>query len=388
MPETPRRHRGSVLRQGATLSLVFGAVLLAGAATGAWGDQSPGARRTSADVLPVAAPAPALATGQDPTGAQLSAQQAENLLGASGDRWGAYYSAQEYAEFTQGLGGRYLGVGLSVGRGQDGVTAVSQVQPEGPAAVAGIAPGDRLLRIGEDQADHLPVTEVVARLRGREGERQVGSGVTLTVQRHDGPVREVPLRRALLDSQQVAVERTPAGVVRITVRGFTSGVAQQVRAAVRGAKAGVVLDLRGNSGGLVEEAVGTASVFLDGGPVASYQERGERRELTAARGGDTTTPLVVLVDGGTMSAAELLTGALQDRCRAVVVGARTFGKGTVQQPSRLADGAVLELTVGRYYTPAGRSPEGTGLAPDVLATEPGDAGELALRVLAGLGPGA
>ncbi|MFG3054965.1 S41 family peptidase [Kitasatospora sp. NPDC048239] len=381
MPETPRR-----ARQAVTLGLVFGAVLLAGAATGAWGD--PGttpARHSSADAAPAAAAAAPVAAGQDPAGAALSQQQAEHLLGANGDRWGAYYSAQEYAEFSQGLDGRYLGVGLSVGRGQDGVTEVSQVQPAGPAAAAGIAPGDRLLRIGADQADHLPVTEVVARLRGREGERRVGSEVTLDVQRGDGEVREVRLYRTLLDSQQVAVEHLDKGVVRITVRAFTSGVAEQVRAAVQGARAGVVLDLRGNSGGLVEEAADTAAVFLDGGPVGSYQERGGTRELTAPPGGDQHVPLVVLVDGGTMSAAELLTGALQDRSRAVVVGGRTFGKGTVQQPSRLADGAVLELTVGRYFTPAGRSPEGTGLAPDVPAAGDEDADALALRVLAGLG---
>ncbi|MFJ2778847.1 MULTISPECIES: S41 family peptidase [unclassified Kitasatospora] len=375
MPETPRR-----ARQAVTLSLVFGAVLLAGAATGAWGDPGAPPHR------PAAAPAGAgFATGQDPAGTTLSEQQAEHLIGVNGDRWGAYYSAQEYAEFSQGLDGRYLGVGLSVGRGQDGVTVVSQVQPAGPAAAAGIAPGDRLLRIDADPADRLPVTEVVARLRGREGERQAGSEVTLAVRRGDGEVRELRLRRALLDTQQVTVERLDKGVVRITVRAFTSGVAEQVRAAVRTAHAGVVLDLRGNSGGLVEEAAGTAAVFLDGGPVGSYQERGGTRELTAPPGGDQRTPLVVLVDGGTMSAAELLTGALQDRSRAVVVGGRTFGKGTVQQPSRLADGAVLELTVGRYYTPAGRSPDGTGLTPDVPAAGSEDAGALALRVLAGLG---
>lgn len=226
-------------------------------------------------------------------------------------------------------------MGLSVGRGEDGVTTVSQVLPAGPAAAAGIAVGDRLLRIGEDDADRLPVTEVVARLRGREGaERQAGSEVVLELGRGEGGVREVRLRRALLDSQQVTVEHLAGGVVRIAVRAFTSGVAEQVRAAVRGARAGVVLDLRGNSGGLVEEAVGTAGVFLDGGPVGSYQDRGGTRELTAPPGGDQRTPLVVLVDGGTMSAAELLTGALQDRGRAVVAGTRTFGKGTVQQPSR------------------------------------------------------
>ncbi|MGY0461829.1 S41 family peptidase [Kitasatospora sp. cg17-2] len=379
MPVSPR-----ATRQAATLGLVFGAVLLAGAATGAWGEPGAAARPPSVDTAQaVAAP---VGAGQDPAGADLSEQQAEHLIGATGDRWGAYYSAQEYAEFSQGLDGRYLGVGLSVGRGEDGVTTVSQVLPAGPAAAAGIAVGDRLLRIGEDEADRLPVTEVVARLRGREGaERQAGSEVVLELRRGEGDVREVRLRRALLDSQQVTVEHLAGGVVRIAVRAFTSGVAEQVRAAVRGARAGVVLDLRGNSGGLVEEAVGTAGVFLDGGPVGSYQDRGGTRELTAPPGGDQRTPLVVLVDGGTMSAAELLTGALQDRGRAVVAGSRTFGKGTVQQPSRLADGAVLELTVGRYYTPAGRSPEGTGLAPDVPAGAAEDADALALRVLAGLG---
>ncbi|MER5351539.1 S41 family peptidase [Kitasatospora sp. NPDC002551] len=379
MPVTPR-----AARQVATLSLVFGAVLLAGAATGAWGESGTTPRPPSADTARPAAAT--IGAGQDPAGADLSEQQAEHLIGATGDRWGAYYSAQEYAEFSQGLDGRYLGVGLSVGRGEDGVTTVSQVQPAGPAAAAGIAVGDRLLRIGEDEADRLPVTEVVARLRGREGaERQPGSEVVLTVRREEGEDREVRLRRALLDSQQVTVEHLAGGAVRIAVRAFTSGVAEQVRAAARAARAGVVLDLRGNSGGLVDEAAGTAGVFLDGGPVGSYQDRGGTRELTAPPGGDQRTPLVVLVDGGTMSAAELLTGALQDRGRAVVVGGRTFGKGTVQQPSRLADGAVLELTVGRYYTPAGRSPEGTGLAPDVPADASEDAAALALRVLAGLG---
>ncbi|MEU9078851.1 S41 family peptidase [Kitasatospora sp. NPDC048538] len=378
MLETPRR-----ARQVATLSLVFGVVLLAGAASGAWGDPADPVRRSSADTAPVAAAA--AGPPADPAGSALSEQQAEHLLGANGDRWGAYYSAQEYAEFTQGLDGRYLGVGLSVGRGEDGVTAVSQVAPGGPAATAGIAAGDRLLRIDQDQADRLPVTEVVARLRGRDGERKAGTEVTLAVQRGTGEIRELQLRRALLDSRQVTAEHLDKGVLRIAVRAFTSGVTDQVRAALRVPHTGVVLDLRGNSGGLVEEAAGTAGIFLDGGPVGSYQERGGTRELTAPPGGDQRTPLVVLVDGGTMSAAELLTGALQDRSRAVVVGSRTFGKGTVQQPSRLADGAVLELTVGRYYTPAGRSPEGTGLAPDVPATAGEDADALALRVLAGLG---
>ncbi|WP_280725726.1 S41 family peptidase [Kitasatospora sp. MAA4] len=372
------------VRQGGTLTLVFGVVLMGGAAAGAWGGGA-GAlprRAASADV--------AAAGG-------YSSQQAERLVASGEDRWAAYYSAEDYARFAQGLDGRYLGVGLSVDRDEDGETVVSGVQSAGPAAGAGIAVGDRLLSVDGASVDRLPVTEVVARLRGRADELSAGarpagpgSSVLLALRSPRGGARAVTLRRTVLDTQDVTVDRPASGVLRIAVAAFTSGVGAEIRAAVQRAPAaakrtGIVLDLRGNSGGLVEEAVAAASVFLDGGPVASYQSGGERRDLTAGPGGDTGTPLVVLVDGGTMSAAELLAGALQDRCRAVLVGSRTFGKGTVQQPSRLADGSVLELTVGRYYTPAGRSPDGVGLAPDVPAADPADAGPLALRVLAGLG---
>ncbi|GAA2143764.1 S41 family peptidase [Kitasatospora kazusensis] len=356
--------------------MVFGAVLLAGAATGAWGEPASDPRPPSSDSAVAGLPA-----GRDPAGAQLSRQQAEQLVSSSGDPWAAYYSPQAYADFTSG---QYLGVGLSVDRAQDGSTDVSQVRAAGPAARAGVAVGDRLLHIDGIRADRLPVTEVVARLRGGPQGLPEGSTVALAVQRAGGPVRELVLRRTVLDAEEVTVDHPAPGIARIAVHGFTSGVAAQVRAAARGAR-GVLLDLRGSSGGLVEEAAGTAAVFLDGGPVGSYEARGVSRRLTAPPGGDTATPLVVLVDGGTMSAAELLAGALQDRCRAVLVGSRTFGKGSVQQPSRLADGSVLELTVGRYRTPAGRSPDGTGLAPDVPAQDPSGATELGLRVLAGLG---
>ncbi|MCX4748730.1 S41 family peptidase [Kitasatospora sp. NBC_01287] len=390
-------------RRGAALGLVFGAVLLSGAAAGAWGGTAP--------VRPAVPAGNATASGQRsqgsedgqdghrgldggaPPAAALTPQQAERLVAVGGDRWAAYYSPQEYAEFAQGLDGEYLGVGLFVDRAADGSTVVAELTPGSPAAAAGIAVGERLLAVDGAPVDRLPVTEVVARLRGRpdtpaEPGRAAGPGsaVRLTLRRPGAAPREVTLRRAVLAAQDVAVDHPAAGVLWITARAFTTGVGAEIAAAVRRSpEHGVVLDLRGNSGGLVAEAVATASVFLDGGPVASYLAGGERRELTAAPGGDARTPLVVLVDGGTMSAAELLAGALQDRCRAVLVGSRTFGKGTVQQPSRLADGSVLELTVGRWSTPAGRSPDGTGLLPDVPAADPGSADALALRVLSGLG---
>lgn len=156
----------------------------------------------------------------------------------------------------------------------------------------------------------------------------------------------------------------PSSALLVKVAAFTKGTGEEVRDAVRTAPrdAGILLDLRANSGGLVTEAVTAASAFLDGGLVATYDVRGEQQALYADPGGDTERPVVVLVDGGTMSAAELLTGALQDRGRAVTVGSRTFGKGSVQMPSELPGGSVAELTVGHYRTPAGRSVE-AGASP-------------------------
>jgi carboxyl-terminal processing protease len=165
-----------------------------------------------------------------------------------------------------------------------------------------------------------------------------------------------------------------------------------VRAHVNDAQArhlrGVILDLRGDPGGLLDEAVETSSAFLDGGPVVTYEQRGHPRQtLNALGGGNIGMPLVVLVDGGTASAAEIVAGALQDRGRAVIIGSRTFGKGSVQAPSRLSDGSALELTVGHYLTPAGRSLDGVGLQPDVAVPPRAPASVLqgrAIQVLSGL----
>jgi carboxyl-terminal processing protease len=134
--------------------------------------------------------------------------------------------------------------------------------------------------------------------------------------------------------------------------------------------------------------VETASAFLDGGPVVAYDQRGSGpRVLNALGHGDTGIPLVVLVNGGTASAAEIVAAALQDRGRAVLLGSRTFGKGSVQAPTRLSDGSALELTVGHYLTPGGRSLDGIGVEPDVLVPAPTPAAvfeERAIEVLSGL----
>lgn len=199
------------------------------------------------------------------------------------------------------------------------------------------------------------------------------------------------LRRSRLVTHNVTVGRLTSGepdATRIKVDAFTKDTGEQVREAVRAAPEGdaLLLDLRGNSGGLVTAAATAASAFLDGGLVATYDVRGEQRVVNAEPGGDTQTPLVVLVDGGTMSAGELLTGALQDRGRAVVIGSRTFGKGSVQMPTERPDGSVAQETVGHYRTPVGRGVEGVGITPDLTVGD--DAEQRAQSVLSGLGGGA
>ncbi|MFC1444141.1 S41 family peptidase [Streptacidiphilus sp. N1-10] len=337
------------LRLHLALGLVFGTLLATGAATGAWGSEG----------RPVQLP--------QPPGVRLSGDAAaRDWVETGGDRWAAFYTPQQYATMAEALDGRYTGVGLWVSRSAAGVVTVSKVPAGGPADRAGVRVGERLLAVDGRAVGGLPVTDTVALLRGAP--QDAGSTVVLRLQRGRS-VRQVELRRELLDTDDVVVDRPAAGITRIAVSAFTAGTGDQVADAVRqrgtGSRGGILLDLRGDSGGLVAESVRAASAFLDGGPVGSYQADGATHWLTAPRGGDTATPVVVLVDGGTMSAAELLTGALQDRDRAVVVGSRTFGKGAVQQPSPVSGGGTLEQTVGHYRTPAGRDLDGTGITPDV-----------------------
>lgn len=373
------------IRRSGALALVFASVLVAGAATGSLPatDRKPAARPTQA-AAPTGRHAEVAEAAEEAMAAGTSpVEAAERAVSRSGDRWGAVYSPGEYEEFEDALDGRYTGVGLWA-RERSGRIEVTGVGSGTPAAEAGIRAGDRLRSVDGERVDGRPVTEVVSLLRGGDAAESAGTTVRLGLERGTRTWSET-LRRARLSRDAVTVDELPGRITVIKVGAFTKGSGGQVRAAVEEAPAdaGLVLDLRGNSGGLVAEAVTAASAFLDGGLVATYDVEGEQRALHAEPGGDTGRPLVVLVDGGTMSAAELLTGALQDRGRAVVVGARTFGKGSVQMPGRLPDGSVAELTVGHYRTPSGRGVDGHGITPDLEAET--QALRRAGTVLAGLG---
>ncbi|MEV5856088.1 S41 family peptidase [Streptomyces anulatus] len=388
------RFRPRGLCRGAALTLVFGCALATAAATGSLPqdpDPGPGpqTRAVSSTVAPVDRDEIEDAAAEAEADGKSVKDAAEEVVSRSGDRWGAVYDEREYEEFEQALDGTYTGVGLSARRTGGGDVTVSRVQPGGPADRAGIRAGDLLRTLDGRAVGKRPVAEVVALLRGDGTGAAEGSRVELGLVREGRSWTET-LRRARLTTEAVTVRRLgaePSSAVLVKVEAFTKGAGADVRDAVRDAPdgAGILLDLRANSGGLVAEAVVAASAFLDGGLVATYDVRGEQQALYADPGGDTDRPVVVLVDGGTMSAAELLTGALQDRGRAVTVGSPTFGKGSVQMPSELPGGSVAELTVGHYRTPAGRNVDGRGITPDLVVGE--RAQQRAETVLSGLGGG-
>ncbi|HSN06540.1 MAG TPA: S41 family peptidase [Candidatus Angelobacter sp.] len=382
---TPPIHRA---RRAALVVGLVAAAYAGGVVTGVVGSREPAptAASSSSGVLDEAASRIMADAARPVSRQQLDQAAVEGMLKALGDRWSAYYKQSDFSSFQAGLDGRYSGVGIWLRSTQDGQVYVASVQPGSPASSAGLLAGDRLTAVNGAEVAAEPLATVAATLRGK-----VGSTVPIELTR-DGEALSVVVTRGALASDDVVVTRLKGGVEVVRIAAFTRGVGSAVRKAIastdQGPTTGVVLDLRSNPGGLLTEAVEVASAFLDGGAVVSYEKRGEPiQHLDAIAGGNTSVPLVVLVDEGTASAAEVVAGALQDRNRAVIVGSRTYGKGSIQEPTELSDGSALELTVGRYLTPAGRSLDGVGIDPDVLVSaKAGSAAaeQRALEVLRGL----
>ena len=291
----------------------------------------------------------------------------QGMVKAVGDPWSRYLEPSQYTSFRDAMEGRYSGIGVWLRAGTAvGAVSVASVSIGSPAARAGLREDDVVVRVDGVLAADDGVGGVANALRGKPG-----STVAVTIRR-DGSQQVITVTRDSVDAADVTIEQLRGGIAVVRVSSFTRAVGAQVRAALaqrEGELRGVVLDLRGNSGGLLDEAAEVAGAFLDGGDVVTYERRGSSPiVLRASAGGDVQTPLVVLVDRGTASASEVVAAALQDRNRAVVVGDKTFGKGSVQEPIELADGSAIELTVGTYRTPSGRSIDGVGVSPDVAVS--------------------
>jgi carboxyl-terminal processing protease len=313
------------------------------------------------------------------------------------DPFSHYFDPRTYASFQHLTNPSFSGIGVTV-RGDPQGLAIESVIAGSPAAKAGLRPGDVIVAVAGRPLRGRSLDDAVRLIKGRTGTK-----VTLTVQR-DG-------RRSVHRIERVRVTQPVVASKVVTFRGrrygeivyasFTAQSSGQVRVAVDQLLAkhvgGLVLDLRGNGGGLLDEAVAVASIFIRDGTIVSTDGRVLPRHVYTATGGAirASMPLVVLVDRGTASAAEIVTGALRDRHRAKVVGTRTFGKGVFQEVHELPNGGALDLTVGQYFLPNGENiggrgvAEGKGIAPDVRAADDpstprrDEALDAALRTLAG-----
>jgi carboxyl-terminal processing protease len=295
------------------------------------------------------------------------------------DQFSRYLSPTDYVGFNQQTSGSFTGIGVTIAQDKrKRGLLVTDVFAGSPAQRAGLGRGDVIVKAGERTLKGASVNAARAAIGGREGTGvrltwlSAGARVTRVVKREKVDIPVVESKMDTSDGRKIAW---------VHLSSFTDGAHDEVGNAVRrllskGAR-GVVLDLRDNGGGLLNEAVGVASIFLPDGRVVSTRGRARPEKVYDATGGaiDTRIPVAVLVNGESASASEIVTGALQDRHRATVVGTRTFGKGVFQEIERLSNGGALDITVGEYFTPSGRNlggggvRRGAGITPDVRAQD-------------------
>jgi carboxyl-terminal processing protease len=287
------------------------------------------------------------------------------------DRFSDYFSPELLSRFDEEISGRFSGIGLQVSTAPRGLRVV-KVFPKSPAQQAGISVGDLIVSVDGEEIAGESSAASTEKIKGPEG-----SEVTIGVVRPPrGKVRELKITRAqialpVVSSHVATVKGRKIGYVSLNA--FSEGAHAYVRDAVRkvereGAE-GIVLDLRGNGGGLLEEGVLTASVFLPKDEVVvSTSSRTQGHAVYRTVGENLPArPLAVLIDRGTASAAEILTAALADDAGAKVIGTRSYGKGVFQQEIGLSNGGALKLTIGEYFTPDGVNLAGKGIDPDVKA---------------------
>jgi len=293
------------------------------------------------------------------------------------DPHSAYMDAKEFREFTADTRGEFAGIGAELARDGGRIKIIAPIE-DTPAARAGIRPGDTVDRVDGEIVDGLDLNEVVERIRG-----PAGSVVRLTLTRGTAQPFDLELRRDVIRTNAVKahLEDGRIGYARITV--FNEHAQEQLLAAILrlkresgGKLAGFVLDLRNDPGGLLDQAVAVAGDFIDGGTIVSTRGRDGRvtRRFDAEPDGDrlAETPVIVLINGASASASEIVAGALQDHARATVMGTRSFGKGSVQTIVPLSGKGALRITTDLYYTPSGRSIQAQGIVPDVPIVPPVD----------------
>jgi carboxyl-terminal processing protease len=325
----------------------------------------------------------AVAAPRDKELARGAVQGMIRVLNRHNDPYALFYTPGGYESFQELASGRFSGVGVWL-KTKGGELEVVSVLPSTPALAAGLRPGDVVETIDGRAVADMTEEEAVALIKGPPGTR-----VSLTVSR-DGAQLTFTITRRSMELPNLVSRVTNGDVGYIKLVGFARGAGDQVRSEVSDLAAsgaqGIVLDLRDNPGGLFSEGIGVASVFVDTGTIVSYKTRSEPERVYRARGDAfEDIPLVVLVNEGTASASEIVAGALQDRDRAILVGERTYGKGSMQEVFPLSDASALKLTTGAYFTPSGRNITDRGIEPDVeVASDRSTQRQRAVEILKGI----
>ena len=286
------------------------------------------------------------------------------------DPHSSYMNAKSFRDMQVTTKGEFGGLGLEV-QSENGLIKVVSPIDDTPAFRAGVKAGDLITMLDGQTVQGLTLTEAVDKMRG-----PAGSGIRLTIKREGvtTPI-EISMQREVIRIQVVRsrLEGGDIGYIRLTSfneqtdPGLRKHI-QDLKAKAGGTLRGIILDLRNNPGGLLDQAVSVSDDFLDQGEIVSTRARHtEESQRWNAKPGDIAAglPIVVLINGGSASASEIVAGALQDQRRAVVVGTRSFGKGSVQTVMPLQGNGAMRLTTARYYTPSGRSIQGLGITPDV-----------------------
>ncbi len=282
------------------------------------------------------------------------------------DAHSSFMDKKSFKELNVQTNGEFGGLGISVGMKDNVLTVIAPLDGT-PADRAGIEAGDIILKIDDKATLGMTIDEAVSIMRGKPK-----TDILLTIIRK-GESRPLAIKitRDIIEIQSVYAKKIEDDILYIHVTSFDQKVAKDVKKAMQENpnRTGIILDLRNNPGGLLDQAVGLVDLFVDSGIIVSQKGRDDAENIefeAHEEDSNIKIPMVVLVNGGSASASEIVSGALQDNRRAIVVGEKTFGKGSVQVVMPVGDGEALRLTVARYYLPSGRTIQAEGVTPDII----------------------
>jgi len=284
------------------------------------------------------------------------------------DPHSSFMSKQEHQDLMIETKGSFSGVGIEISMRDKVLTVVAPIEGT-PAYEAGIKSGDKIIKIGKKSTRDMGLADAVKNIRGKKGTK-----VKLTIARkgEEKPI-EFVITRDVIPLRSVRSLMLAPDIAYLRISNFQSKTSRDLSAALKKIQKdhklkGLILDLRNNPGGLLSQAIEVADLFLDSGIIVSTKGRNASQDMqVAAKKNDIqgNYPIVVLVNGGSASASEIVAGALQDNKKALLLGTKTFGKGSVQTILPLSDGSGLRLTTARYYTPSGKSIQSSGITPDI-----------------------